>query len=395
MSISEFDRIRAAISFPVSGSEVIEMKHPETSIDGTNRRGEPAPGPAITFPTDVYKVHAAESAGSLGPPDSTSASATSRASSPPLREALEPEFPPTITHVLTDFGCDILDESRGLISCPGQHLHTTANAVRDCKLFHNADGTWIAHCQHQSCEPSVRALNAALASHVPRTATNGRRRPAKGAPADVLVQAATAALPEILREYDWPQKAIVASGGTNLPEEDHWYLILGLFEDSDIVWIGRDVFDTGSKKHSWRFRPVGEWLGYPSCPGAFICPSTFRDGTHSRCASAVVTRKYLVVESDTLDRDQVGAVFRYLEAKHALTLRAVVDTAGKSLHGWFDFPPQAKLAQLEKLLPALGCDPALFQPAQPCRLPGAKRGDAYQRLLFVQDKNIWVNSSTE
>ena len=42
-----------------------------------------------------------------------------------------------------------------------------------------------------------------------------------------------------------------------------------------------------------------------------------------------------VLKSDELDRNTIGAVFRWMRDKAKLNLRCIVDTAGKSLHGWF------------------------------------------------------------
>jgi hypothetical protein len=116
----------------------------------------------------------------------------------------------------------------------------------------------------------------------------------------------------------------------------------------------------------------------------FTCPSTFKTGTHSRCNDNVVQRRFLVVESDVLDRNQVCAVFHWLE--QFTRLRAIVDTAGKSLHGWFDVPSDSTMDELKIILPVFGCDPALFKQAQPCRLPGALRTDRenkVQSLLYL------------
>jgi hypothetical protein len=60
-----------------------------------------------------------------------------------------------------------------------------------------------------------------------------------------------------------------------------------------------------------------------------------------------------VVESDVHSKDEMGAIFKWLRDEVGLTLRAIVDTAGKSLHGWFDFPKEAVLDQLEIILPQL------------------------------------------
>src|SRR5690348_5273122 len=104
-------------------------------------------------------------------------------------------------------------------------------------------------------------------------------------------------------EYSWPaeQMASESGSGINEPPEQHYLQVLGLFHDDDIVWIGRDVYDTGSPSHQWRFRRVREWLCETTWPGAFICPSTFKCNTFSRSDINVSMAKFLVVESDKLN----------------------------------------------------------------------------------------------
>jgi hypothetical protein len=48
--------------------------------------------------------------------------------------------------------------------------------------------------------------------------------------------------------------------------------------------------------------------------------------------------RFLVVESDTLTKDQVGAVFAYLHRRLRYRLHYIIDMGGKSLHAWFDAP---------------------------------------------------------
>ena len=105
--------------------------------------------------------------------------------------------------------------------------------------------------------------------------------------------------------------------------------------------------------------------------------------TFSRSNDNVLHRRFLVVESDVLSKDQVGAIFGFLRNDVGMPLRAIVDTGGKSLHGWFDFPKRTVFEELQIVLPQLGCDPGLFKPSQPCRLPGVRRGDQYQRLIWI------------
>lgn len=193
------------------------------------------------------------------------------------------------------------------------------------------------------------------------------------------------ALQDIVREFPWPRAAMRAAsgGGVEEPVHEHYYQVFCLFADDDVVWCGRDVHDTGSPDHSSRFRTVAEWLGETKCPGMYVCPNTFKAGVYSRCNQHVQQTKFLVVESDHLSKDEIGAVFRWLKEGFGLRLRIVVDTAGKSLHGWFDYPAERELEQLKTFLPAIGCDPALFNSSQPCRLAGAVRDGRYQQLIYT------------
>jgi hypothetical protein len=125
-------------------------------------------------------------------------------------------------------------------------------------------------------------------------------------------------------------------------------------------------------------------MTHSSAPGQYVCPAVFKEGSFSRGNANIVARRFLVVESDVLTKDQVGGVFSWLKGKVGLRLRAIVDTAGKSLHGWFDFPDPGVLEDLRVALPQLGCDAKLFTASQPVRLPGALRNGRYQKLVWLE-----------
>jgi hypothetical protein len=72
---------------------------------------------------------------------------------------------------------------------------------------------------------------------------------------------------------------------------------------------------------------VEQWLEENEACGQFTCPSTFQLGTHSRCNETVVQRRFLVVESDVLDKDQMSSVINW--CRQFLRLRAIIDTGGQ------------------------------------------------------------------
>jgi len=289
----------------------------------------------------------------------------------------------TVFDLLDSFGCTIINQSQGWIACPGEWHHTVPTAHRDCKLFDNGNGFYQIHCVHVSCAERVRLANYALA-RLAGVHLAWMRRGTDPAIKAIKDDEAKEVHAEIQQKYRWNYDDICAEGCVTEPVEEHYYQILGLFADDDVVWCGRDVYDSGSSGHASRFRTTREWLIETKCPGPFTCPSTFRPGSFMRMAANILTPKFLVVESDVLDRNEIGAIFKWLDRTLHISLRAIVDTGGKSLHGWFDYPQPHVLTGLKEWLPRLGCDPALFSPSQPCRLPGAKRGDRYQRLIFIR-----------
>ena len=301
--------------------------------------------------------------------------------------------------ILDKFEIEVLCAENSYVRCPGHDLHTTPNAESDCTIFCNKDGTIIAHCLHQSCRDRICELNAALAGFTrQRNATTpvweqvkaARELAARSqAEKERERQNIKAALREIIRDHAWSAKAMMAESpeALDIPVGEHWKaLIVSQFAPSDVLWCGRDKKDCGSPGHVFRFRPMGVWLGSFECPGPFTCPNPFNIGCYRRTNDNVAVRKHLVIESDKLSHAESGAIFRWLTSQVGMSLRAIVDTRNKSLHGWFDCPPPEQLRQLQASLPALGCDPAMFTPSQPCRLPGALRNGRYQRLLYLNPK---------
>ena len=296
----------------------------------------------------------------------------------------------TIFEFLGHLEVEVLDFEKGFIRCPGEHLHTSPTRSNHCTVFSNVNGIRV-HCFHQSCADHVFNLNQKLARHFKWKHANtsswrsAETNDAARSASKHLRQTARDAKLGILRDYRWPYAAIIADSPESIDfkPRHHWYYVLNLFRDNDVVWIGRDIWDSGKPSYRRRFRHALDWMAERVCPGMFVCPNTFKSGVHSRSDANILTHNFLVVESDTLGRDEVGAIFQWMEKAKGMRLRAVVDTAGKSLHGWFDYPPPELSKELKITLPELGCDKALFGASQPCRLPGATRDGKYQTLIYI------------
>jgi hypothetical protein len=288
------------------------------------------------------------------------------------------------------------DSFNGFTRCPGLDLHTSRNGARDCKIMLSGPPTLF--CLHASCTGVIAETNRWLRSEIGRAerCVSGKPLPKwTPTPQDIarrekhereeaLKARARKALPKILTDFRleeadlWEESPVRLDGDIR----DEWRLQLQLFAPHDVVWIG-DVYDSGKPENAANFRFVSDWRGLPTCPGNFTCGSTFHPWIISRSNETVAERKFLIIESDTLKRGEMLSVIAW--CRQFMRLRAVVSTGGRSLHAWFNFPEAAKLADLRVILPELGCDPALFKPAQPCRLAGAYRREksTYQTLLFL------------
>lgn len=289
---------------------------------------------------------------------------------------------------------DWITTTEGYCECPGASAHTTKEGKRDCILY--MDHVPTIHCVHASCSEAVGETNRRLRAAVLSGCDNGeprkltaedRERLKEREKRNRIRQRAAKSLNQILGNYGWPYASIIQDSPVKIPsnDADHWRLLLAKFDSGDIVWIG-NTYDSGKPEHAARFKAVKEWLSQRSALGPFICPATFKNTSIARSNENILVRRFLVIESDTLKKDQVGAIFRWLKDACGLQLVAIVDTAGKSLHGWFQYPQPNVIEELKLVLPALQCDPKLFTASQPVRLPGALRDGKYQKLIYLSQE---------
>lgn len=312
--------------------------------------------------------------------------------------------PPTAPRSAAEIAENILGSvdwagaTMGYCGCPGRNLHSTGNGDRDCIVY--LDRVPTIHCMHASCAAEVEKANRTLRSAIlnpngdagfvpPSLTREDKARLAERHRNERTRIKAMKSLPQVLKQYRWTYDEILHDSPVDVRADltDHWRLLLRKFEPGDVVWIG-DVMDSGRLENTVNFRTVEEWLKCEYVPNKFTCPSVFKNTATARTNANIVARRFLVVESDVLKKDEVGAVFRWLTTT-GLKLVAVVDTAGKSLHGWFEFAGCEKaIDELKLVLPALKCDPKMFTASQPVRLPGAERDGKYQRLVYLAGEEV-------
>jgi hypothetical protein len=313
-------------------------------------------------------------------------------------------------------------ETHGYVRCPGESLHNSRTGKKDCQV--HIDGAPTVSCFHASCIGAVQQANKTLRrelgqSHWELVLPGGRvlrsgdvlhtsgavipkqvieERAAKNGVAknEALILASIAnqariMAPDIQEKFSWPVADIVDSSPqetTGLEPIEQFRMWLTVWPEHCTIWTG-DTTSTGQPRHSEHFKPINEWLDAAPM-GNFTCGASFKPGSYSRCNANLNGHRFLVVESDVLTKDQMGAVFAYLNQKRQLTLYCIVDTGGKSLHGWFRKPKDARMErELKALLTALQCDPKLFTYSQPVRVPGAMRDGKVQRLLWLRNWMQW------
>jgi hypothetical protein len=268
-------------------------------------------------------------------------------------------------------------EVSGLCRCPGEPLHTKPTGPKDCRV--NLDGAPTIFCFHSSCIAAVAEANRRLRSELGanpwaillpggRVLRNGDvlQRTGEILPREVVTRGyhirsreaqektilatirvnAERFIPEMLDVFYWPYEKIIEDSPLQVCErdpEDQFRTWLRLWPAHCIVWIG-EVYSSGSPVNRTNFRPLSEWsqIGAPAM-GNYTCGSAFKPGSFSRSNENLLGHRFLVVESDTLSKDEVGAIFAYMQRRLHYRLHCIIDTAGKSLHGWFDAPRNAVL----------------------------------------------------
>ncbi len=314
---------------------------------------------------------------------------------------------------------DWQSEVSGYCRCPGESLHTHKTGKKDCRV--NVDGAPTIYCFHSSCASAVAEANRALRraiSQSPWTLTlpDGQilrsgdvlqasgtvlrrevmvarakiagRLPGEQLLLETLVAMAGRFRPELFEKFHFPFARILEVSPllvANRDPDDQFRTWLRLWPADSTVWIG-DVYSSGQPNHATHFRPVSDWYQIGPVMGNYTCGAAFKPGSYRRSNETIQGKRFLVVESDSLKKDEIGAVFAYMNNRLHYNLHAIIDTGGKSLHGWFDCPRDKVLEdRLKAALTVFGCDPKLFTYSQPVRVPGAWRDGKLQRLIWLKN----------
>lgn len=285
---------------------------------------------------------------------------------------------------------DWKSEDLAYIECPGKAMHSGKNAKKDCRV--NLDGAPTIHCLHNSCSGVIEEANYKFRRAIWDNNPGPKREYTVEEKAKIKKDLeekkkehawqdfAIANLDKILKKYHWPLADVFHESPfmTDDSGSDSLLFASKMYKPEDVIWNG-DTKDTGNESFKDNFKTVSDWMK-TGFKGNFTCAATFKPGTFARKNENVVSRPYLVVESDILTLDQSCSLYRWL--RDFMELKAIVYSGGKSAHAWYKFPSNEIYKRLEFILPEMKCDWHLFTPSQPVRMPGIMRGEKMQCLYW-------------
>ena len=94
---------------------------------------------------------------------------------------------------------------------------------------------------------------------------------------------------------------------------------------------------------------------------------------------------YLVIESDVLNKVEQELVLYHFSQKYPLVM--IVDSGGKSYHGWFNVhgKNEDEVIKILKKACRLGADEKMKVRCQLCRLPNGLRSGKHQQTVLYFD----------
>lgn len=234
-----------------------------------------------------------------------------------------------------------------------------------------------------------------------------RAQEEKEAEAERITKAIAARRPELLAPHlstDWRYDLWEASTIRIPHEHDEQAHLFArhLFHPEEILWMGEE-YDSAQPRHAAHFRTREEWMKESHLPPR-IASGVFLPGSYSRSSENVTAAPFIIIESDDLigtkpetqeerdeNRKQCAALIGFMRSCFLLTLRAVIDTGGKSLHAWFDCPPPDELEAVVDIAKGLAIDPEVITRAHgPLRLPGCVHSATGQsaKLIYLNPRTF-------
>jgi hypothetical protein len=186
------------------------------------------------------------------------------------------------------------------------------------------------------------------------------------------------------------------------PEEDAIQVLTALYGNDDVIYIGESYADGVIGQN---IRTCSEWidhLSHEGKPAPHIIPNPLNgqpvekksgDGLTLRGDGNVCVFRFCMVEFDDMSREDQLSFWASIN----LPISALIDSGGKSIHGWLDVRKLADVPTSEawdhhirnrlygQILEPMGVDSACKNPSRLSRFPGYFRTEKNnrQRLLYL------------
>ncbi len=170
------------------------------------------------------------------------------------------------------------------------------------------------------------------------------------------------------------------SRSDNIPDQDR--ILAELYKSDTLLHLCREVFNGRDVK------PRADWVNDGLEPYQYICPNPLKGLDRGRCLDNILSRKFVVFESDHPNIAgnwdiQAGLIDRLAKD---MPLRMIVWSGNKSLHAWFQVEgkEERKVYKFLNLATMLGADSASLRPSQLVRMPWGKRTDnnKVQKVIY-------------
>lgn len=283
------------------------------------------------------------------------------------------------------------------LACAAGRLHRVLTRDRCAEFLRQACTRWVVH----RCVPE-REILAAVALAYDTDPLSARPMTVTG---DSRGFAGTATSPQ-RRVPRWPtmnkiavQKALALQGGalfdpsvdTGVSAKD---ALNALFKAGELVCAGMMCERPDARlRDDWDFPAAQQYV----CANPLKGPTGLtKDGRPSvRCQSNIAVRRWIIAECDdpALNKGMQAKILTVLA--RALPLRLVVDSGGKSLHGWFfcEGLDECAVAKFFGLACVLGADLTRWDKCGWVRMPGGVRvkGDktrVRQRVVYFDQGGV-------
>lgn len=152
-----------------------------------------------------------------------------------------------------------------------------------------------------------------------------------------------------------------------------------LFDEDDLLHLSPDIFRA-------QIKSLSEWIDSGLDEMQFFCPCTFKDRKDGRLAKNVLSKKYIVFETDERPYDWDGQAGLIERLNQTLPVNLIVSSGNKSWHSFHLVNgDSSKIEEFRNLSITLGGDFSVQRDSQLVRFPygkNSKTGNRQEVIYF-------------